>query len=641
MGASAPDLAAVFEHLPNAFMILDRELRYVGANAAYMKVTGSTREHLIGSHVFESFPDDPDDPNSANVALLRASFERVFATGAGEEIAAIIYHVARTPGGPLEERVWSARHTPILGEDGTVAFVVQETSDVTHLRAAAATHSSSIETTVLDRAVRAAAAASLLDVQLRDLRQMFAQAPGFMCFLRTRGHVFELTNAAYMQLIGHRDVIGMRVADALPEVVGQGFIDLLDRVFTTGEPFIGKSVGLKLQRTPGAHLEDRYLDFIYQPIRDLTGAVVGIFVQGQDVTPEHEAEARRKFLIESIPVQVWTSTREGQLDFVSERVVSYFQRTAEQMLGDGWLGVIHPEDVADCVARWTRSLTTGDPYEVEFRLRRADGMYRWHLARAHAERDTNGAIMRWLGTNTDIHEAKSAAAELRARAEYEQRLIGIVSHDLRNPLGSVSLAATLLSNMALPPAAEKTLTRLSRSADRATRLINDLLDFAKSRIGTTIPINRRPTNLREIIEQVVDEFQTVAPARIIRVGHSGAEDGSWDADRIAQVISNLVGNAIQHGTPTVPISVESRIEGDDAVLAVRNAGPPIPDGELEHLFEPFKRGSNASSATGSMGLGLYIAREVVVAHGGTIQVESLPGEGTCFTVRLPRFAAIN
>ena len=104
------------------------------------------------------------------------------------------------------------------------------------------------------------------------------------------------------------------------------------------------------------------------------------------------------------------------------------------------------------------------------------------------------------------------------------------------------------------------------------------------------------------------------------------------------MLSNLVGNAIQHGTPSVPITVESRIEGDHAVLEVTNDGPTIPAGELAHMFEPFKRGSNAGAASGSMGLGLFIAREVVVAHGGTIQVDSQPGRGTCFTVRLPRFA---
>lgn len=470
------------------------------------------------------------------------------------------------------------------------------------------------------------------------LRQMFEQAPGFMCFLRGPDHVFEVVNKVYLQLVGFRDVVGLRVRDAFPDALTRGVIEVLDNAFASGIAFVGRGRPATLTRTPGATPEDCLVDVVYQPIRDTTGTVVGIFVQGQDVTSQHRAEARRSFLVESIPVQVWTSLPDGRLDFVSDRVCKYFQMTAAEILGNGWQAVIHPEDLGECVARWTRSLATGEPYEVEFRLRRGDGVDRWHLGRANAERDAAGNIVAWFGTNTDIHDAKLAIAELLARSQYEQRLIGIVSHDLRNPLNAIGLAAGILGSSELDPGSQKTVARLSRAADRAARLIADLLDFAKGRIGSTIPINPRPTNLREIVEQVVDEFQLVAPARVVRIGHAGVEDGSWDADRIAQVISNLVGNALQHSAANLPITVESRIDGDGVVLAVKNEGVPIPETDLANLFEPFKQGHHAFPTRGSLGLGLYIAREVVVAHGGTIEVQSASGYGTCFTVRLPRFA---
>ncbi len=613
-------------------MVLDRDLRYVAANAAYLKTTGSTLDTLLGRYIFDAFPDTVE-----HVAILRGSFQRVLATGQVDEIAAIAYKVARAPGQPPEERVWSARHAPILGEDGRVAYVVQETMDVTHLHAAEQVNP--LESRVVDRALRVQTAASSQDLQLRSLRQMFAQAPGFVCFVRGPEHVFDLVNASYMQLVGHRDVIGMRTADALPEVVEQGFVALLDNVYRTGTPFLGKDLRVMLQRSPGADLEECYLDFIYQPIRDATDTIVGIFVQGQDVTPQHHAEARRRFLIEVVPNQVWTSTPEGKLDFVSERVVAYFQRTSEQILGDGWLGVLHPEDVAAVVERWTHSLTTGEAYEVEFRLRRGDGEYRWHLGRANAERDASGAIRQWIGTNTDIHDAKIALADLTSRSEYEQRLIGIVSHDLRNPFNVIGLGTSSLMQQELSPTGKRVVTRMARAADRATRLINDLLTFARARIGSTIPVNPKPTNLREIVEQVVDEFHAAAPGRTIRIGHIGDETGSWDADRLAQVISNLVGNALQHGAPGSPIVVESRIVGDHATLVVSNDGPGIPAHELATLFEPYRRGTTAGTGHGSMGLGLYIAREVISAHGGTIEVDSKPHDTTRFTVRLPRHAA--
>ncbi len=627
------DLASVFDRLPNAFMVLDRELRYVAANAAYLATTGSTMASLLGRNIFDAFPDSPE-----NVAILRGSFERVLATGVVDEIAAIVYWVARAPGQPAEKRVWSARHTPLRGDDGRVAYVVQETTDVTHL--ATTEQAGTDSSRVLERAIRVQSAATSLGDQLRALREMFAQAPGFVCVLRGAEHVFEIVNTAYLQLVGHRDVVGMPTRDAIPEVVAQGFLDLLDDVYRSGIPFLGKGVHVMLQRTPGADLEQCVIDFIYQPIRDASGAIGGIFVQGQDVTAEYRAEARRQFLIEVVPNQVWTSTADGKLDFVSHRVVTYFQRSAEQILGDGWLAVLHPDDVATVVERWTHALTTGDPYEVEFRLRRGDGEYRWHLGRATAERDASGTILQWIGTNTDVHDAKVTLADLTARSQYEQRLIGIVSHDLRNPFNVIGLGTSALADLDLPPAAQRVVARMTRAADRATRLINDLLTFARARIGSTIPVNPQPTNLREIVEQVVDELQAAAPERTIRIGHTGDETGAWDADRIAQVISNLVGNALQHGAPGSPVVIESRITGDHATLEVSNSGPGIPANELSTLFDPFRRGSAASDVRGSMGLGLYIAREVIAAHDGTIEVDSTPNATTRFTVRLPRYVGI-
>jgi PAS domain S-box-containing protein len=654
------DLPALFDQLPNAFMVLDRDLRYVTANAAYLRITGSTLDTLVGRYIMDAFPDDPTGP-SANAAILRASFDRVLSTGKPDEVAAIKYRVPRTPGGPPEDRIWSARHTPLLDAHGRVEHIIQETTEVTHLQSFISTDSPThLEATILGRAFRAQSTVSSLDAQLRDLRQLFAQTPGFIAYTHGPGHVFAVVNAAYLQLVGHRDVVGLSVAEALPEVVEQGFIGLLDRVFSTGEPFIGRDLPVMLQRTSGGPLESRFVDFIYQPIRNTDGQVTGIFVQGQDVTEEHRAklerdasdaaaadarrgrasaEARQLFLIESLPVQVWTSTAEGKLDFVSQRVVAYFEQPAEKILGDGWLAVLHPDDVATVGERWTHSLATGDSYEVEFRLRRGDGQYRWHLGRANAERDAANKVVAWFGTNTDIHDAKRALAELEARSQYEQRLIGIVSHDLRNPLNAIGLAGAALEASAKDPLVQKMTAIISRASNRATRLIRDLLDFAKKRTGATIPINPRPTNLREVIEQVVDELRVTVPNRAIRVDHAGAEDGAWDADRIAQVISNLVGNALQHGSATTPIVVASSIDKDSATLEITNHGPPISPADIAHLFEPFARATNASPSAGSLGLGLYIAREVVVAHGGRIDVDSQSDTGTRFTVRLPRFAS--
>jgi PAS domain S-box-containing protein len=250
------------------------------------------------------------------------------------------------------------------------------------------------------------------------LRELFAQSLSFMAVLRGPEHRFELINPAYSQLVGHRDVIGMPVPHALPEVTGQGFLELLDRVYASGEPFVGRSMPLTLQRQPGAPPEQRFLDFVYQPIRGRDGAVNGIFVEGIDVTAAHdtltalrESEAQFRTFAQALPNQVWTALPDGQLDWFNDVTYFYSGRDFAALAGQRWATIVHPDEVGPAAAIWARSLATGENYETEFRIRRADGVYRWHLVRALPLRDEAGQITRWIGTNTDIHQRKLAEAE--------------------------------------------------------------------------------------------------------------------------------------------------------------------------------------------------------------------------------------
>lgn len=291
-----PDFEQLFRHSPNAYMLVDAQLRYVDANEAYLRVTGSTLDSLLGKYLFDAFPNDPEDPNNVPAQMLRASFERVLSTRQVDHLALIPYRVPAYPGGPLSEtRYWSATHTPLL-EGGEVAFILQHTVDVTQLHelkvvAAEVSTASMLGAGVLDRARRVQDANALLEDERRRLLHLFDQAPSLMAFLRGRSHVFEMANEAYFAIVGRRDILRKPVAEALPEVVEQGFVALLDQVFETGEPFIAHGARVRLQRSPNAPLEDVYVDFIYQPIRGADGRVVGIFVQGHDITEQKRAEA--------------------------------------------------------------------------------------------------------------------------------------------------------------------------------------------------------------------------------------------------------------------------------------------------------------------------------------------------------------
>jgi signal transduction histidine kinase len=226
--------------------------------------------------------------------------------------------------------------------------------------------------------------------------------------------------------------------------------------------------------------------------------------------------------------------------------------------------------------------------------------------------------------------------EAQEAARVREEVVAIVSHDLRNPLAAISLSTTvLLKREDLSPAVAKGLSRIYAAADRGTRMISDLLDFTQARMGS-LPLSPRPANFLELARQVVEEVQLANPERDIHLRTVGDGQGAWDVGRVAQVITNLVGNAVQHSPSDTPVRVEARGEGEEVVLEVRNQGPPIPPDVLPKLFEPFQRGRSASSGRGSVGLGLYISQRVVLGHGGHIDVRSSAEDGTTFMVRLPR-----
>lgn len=298
-----PDFAALFGRLPSPYMILDRNLTYVNVNDAYCSVLERRREDLIGRNVFEAFPAQGESG-----ARLQASFQRVLETGQPDSLALIPYPIERpaSRGGGYEMRYWSAAHVPLLDAEGRTQFIVQNTVDVTELQNLKTLaygpggEPAPGEKDLLMRAREVEATNRLLMRETQDLRGLFMQAPGFMALLAGPDLRFALVNTAYQQLIGHRPVIGRTVRESLPEVVEQGFVTLLHGVMTKREPYIGEGVAVRLQRTADGPLEERFIDFIYQPILSQSGEVSGVFVQGSDVTDRVHAEQQQKLLVDEL-----------------------------------------------------------------------------------------------------------------------------------------------------------------------------------------------------------------------------------------------------------------------------------------------------------------------------------------------------
>jgi signal transduction histidine kinase len=218
---------------------------------------------------------------------------------------------------------------------------------------------------------------------------------------------------------------------------------------------------------------------------------------------------------------------------------------------------------------------------------------------------------------------------------FRDQFIGVLSHDLRTPLAAITVGAPLLAAPEdNPQRRSRVVARIIISAQRMERMIGDLLDLTRARLGGSIQLNRRPADLQQMCEEALIEIRAGQPDAVLRFEATGDLRGEWDVDRLAQVVSNLVGNAIQHGGGT-PVTLTGHEDRESVTLAVHNGGAPIPQDMLPFVFEPLARG-HGTRAGGSIGLGLFIARAIVSAHGGDIQVHSSSDAGTTFTVKLPK-----
>lgn len=235
------------------------------------------------------------------------------------------------------------------------------------------------------------------------------------------------------------------------------------------------------------------------------------------------------------------------------------------------------------------------------------------------------------------NELEVERERLRQEVEFRERFMGILGHDLRNPLSAVINAATLLQESEYIPTSERWIVdRIAASADRMTRMISDLLDVTRARSGGRLPVRPAPTDLRVICLQVTEELKMVHQGRSILISSRGDTTGEWDADRIAQLVQNLVSNALDYSAAESSIRVAVHGRPGVALLRVHNSGPAIPPDLARTIFEPFQRGEDETRASDGLGLGLFIAHQIATSHGGSLEVRSGPVLGTTFTARLPR-----
>ncbi len=240
----------------------------------------------------------------------------------------------------------------------------------------------------------------------------------------------------------------------------------------------------------------------------------------------------------------------------------------------------------------------------------------------------------FLADVTAERERGALLEQLQATGRFREQFIGILAHDLRSPLQSISMTTRLLLKNA-EGSNLRPLARISASAERMSRMIGDVLDFTRTRLGGGLPLHPVLVDLAALCRQLLEELEVTAPDRAIRLDLRGDVSGRWDSDRLHQLLGNLLGNALRYGPPESEIRLTVAGTAEAVRIEVHNRGEPISAELLPDIFEPFQR-ATSETRSGGLGLGLYIVREIVRAHGGTASVQSTAAAGTCFTVLLPR-----
>ena len=367
-----------------------------------------------------------------------------------------------------------------------------------------------------------------------------------------------------------------------------------------------------------------------------------------------QSEGWYRTLADSLPHLVWTCRADGPCDYLSPRWVAYTGVPESEQLGYGWLEQLHPDDRDRVIAEWAAVAARGESFDIEFRIRRADGVFRWFKTRAIPFRDNDGQLVKWFGSNTDIDDSKRGEQELRElNAELDgrvtQRTIALeaanreleafsysVSHDLRAPLRSIdAFSQILLNEYAAPLDAEgrRILGIVLRNVKQMGALIDDLLAFARV---TRKELDRRHVDMTSLARSVADELRAVEPDRAIVIDIGSLVDAPGDGALLRQVWANLLGNAVKFSRPVEAPRVEVRSDQLDGEYryTVRDNGVGFDPTYVDKLFKPFSRLHPTAEFEGT-GIGLAIVARIVGRHGGRVWAEGTPGTGATFGFALP------
>lgn len=644
---SLPDFQAIFQAIPGNYLIVQPNsptFTILAVSDQYNAVTNTDRSDILGKPLFEVFPDNPEDPNADGVANLTASLEEVIRERKVHRMKIQKYDIPNADGS-FSVKYWSPTNSPVLDSRGEVRCIIHNVIDITE----------QVETKKKLKILQ-------VDEQVHEL---FMQAPVAISIVRGEDNIISLANDRMLELWGKdAQIIGKRAQDMLPELKEQGFLELLDRVRESGEPYYAYESVVLLMRQ--GRERTMYVNVVYQPYI-ANDVISGVIMIASDVTEQVQArkkveESERQFkqIADSMPQMVWTARPDGYVDYYNKQ---WYEFTGfQEDYGDGsWLPILHPDDVTLCYNSWNNSVQTGEEYMIEYRFKdRKFGDYRWFLGKALPIKDEKGNIIKWFGTCTDIHDQKLQAERLEEKVNIRTRELKeknteleqfaqVSSHDLQEPLRKILIYSDMIKsdpNNTLTERSRLSIDKVSEATLRMSNSLRELLNY------TSIARDSQFTqvNLNEIIKNVLDDLELVIHRKKAMLQLDPLPTINAIPLQVQQLFYNLVNNALKFSKPDVIPVVEIHCEvltkeqkkkfrsllpnKGYVEITVKDNGIGFEQKYAEQIFVMFQRLNDRSQFEGT-GIGLSLCKKVIDNHGGIITATAKPNEGAAFKVILP------
>lgn len=607
---------------------IGREMKIEYANDAMIRLWGKDRS-AIGKTVREALPELEGQP-------FHQQLDQVFTTGetywGKEDRGEIVVD------GRLETFYFNFSYKALRNTSGEIYGILNMATDVTEQ--------------VL--------AKKKVEESERNLRNTILQAPIAMCILKGADYVIEIANEKMFNLWGRdgKDLLNQPIFSGLPEVKNQGFEALLFSVFTKGETVVAYEQPVTLPRN--GKLEVVYVNFVYEPFREGDGSISGVMAAAIDVTGQ--VMARKKieqkneelaFVMDIMPTMVWHSLPDGSVEFFNQVYLDYTGLSIEELKGQRWISLMHPDDIENTSKLWQKSLATGEYYQVEHRYQGKDGHYRWFLTRGVPLKDEKGNIVKWYGSSTDIEEHKRDEALLeqrvRERTQELEEFTYVSHHDLKEPIRKILLFSDMMRSDSydrLTEASQRRLNRISESARRMNIALRDVLNFAslsREEQLTMVDLNEVMATVHVDLELVIQEKSAIIHTDELPMLKA-------NPGQMHQLFYNLINNALKFSKPdqTPVITVSCRKLHATMLLStsglvndkqyyefvVQDNGIGFNPEASEKIFALFQRLHSKDDYEGT-GIGLALCKKVVQNHHGKIWAESIPDKGATFTILLP------